>query len=93
MLPHREKRFVPIDGRAPYAWTVPPRSLLTVLLDELCYQSGPTGLMAGPNARAIVAVEAFMKWYEVATVGIVVKFVDATKDRPAHLLVSCKNTR
>ena len=47
---------------------------LVVLLNELCYQSGPAGLMAGPNTGAIVAVKVLMERHQIVPVWIGLEF-------------------
>jgi hypothetical protein len=49
---------------------------LTALLNKLGNQSRPSGLVARPDASAIVAMKVLMEIDEVAPVWIVLKFLD-----------------
>ena len=65
----------------------------SVLLDQFRDQRGPAGLMAGADARAIVAVEVFVKRDEIPPVRIVLKFLRTAENRPAAVFVAEKNPR
>ena len=45
----------------------------TVDLDELRHDPGPTGLMAGAQPGAVVAVEVFVKEDEILPVGVLLE--------------------
>ena len=47
------------------------------------HRAGPSGLVAGPNARAIVAMEVLIEEYQVAPVWIGLELLRAAVDRPA----------
>src|SRR5438445_13349080 len=47
------------------------------------YDSGPTSLVTGSDARAIVSMKVFVEKQIVLPVGIVLKFRNASKDGPA----------
>src|SRR5258708_33399220 len=54
----------------------------TEKLDQLCDHAGPTGLMAGPEARAVVAVEVLVEQDVILPLGIGLEFLRAAVHRP-----------
>ena len=61
------------------------RLLFSVLLNQFGDQRGPTGLMAGADAGAVIAMEIFVKGHEIAPVRVVLKFLGAAENRPASV--------
>src|SRR6476660_4195973 len=59
-----------------------------VNLDQLGYQSCPSGLMAGAQSGAVVTVKVFIEQDVVAPVGIALEFLCAAIDGPPPLLVA-----
>src|SRR6185295_8693294 len=55
--------------------------------------AGPSGLMAGAQARAVVAVEVLVEQEEIAPMRIVLELPDVPVDRPSAILVAQKNAR
>ena len=66
---------------------------IAVLLDQLGHQSCPPRLVAGSDARTVVAVEILVKGNEVAPMRVCLKFFRAAENRPASLLIEEKNAR
>ena len=50
---------------------------------SLAIKRGPTGLVAGADAGAVVAVEVFVERHEIAPMRVVLKFLRAAENRPA----------
>ena len=67
--------------------------LLAALLKQLGDQRGPSGLMAGPDAGAIVAVKILVEEDVIAEVRIGLKFLRATEYRPPAMLVAQEQMR
>src|SRR5271165_6596202 len=55
----------------------------TEKLDQLCDHTGPTGLMAGPEARAVIAVEVLVEKDVILPLGIGLEFLRAAVHRHA----------
>src|SRR5271157_1255756 len=53
----------------------------TEKLDQLCDHAGPTGLMTGPEARAVIAVEVLVEQDVILPVGIGLEFLRAAVHR------------
>ena len=51
-------------------------------LDQLCDHTGPTGLMTGPEARAVIAVEVLVEKDVILPMGIGLEFLHAAVHRP-----------
>ena len=62
-------------------------------VDQLGDQGGPSGLVAGPEARTVVAVEVFIKRNVVAPVGIGLKEPRPAQDRALAGRVAEKDPR
>lgn len=60
----------------------------TTLLNQLGYQRRPAGLVAGPNACAVVAVEVLVEQNIVAPVRVGLELVRAAKHRPLPVCVT-----
>src|SRR5271167_5173961 len=54
----------------------------TEKFDQLCDHAGPTGLMTGPEARAVIAVEVLVEQDVILPVGIGLEFLRASVHRP-----------
>lgn len=67
--------------------------LFTVLLEQLCDERGPAGLVACTDARAVISVKVFVEGDQVAPVRIGLKSRGAPKDRAASVSVKQKNSR
>ena len=65
--------------------------MLPLLLDQLRYQTSPTGLMTRADARAVIAVEIFMEGNVVAPVWVILKSLIAPEDRAASIFVAQEN--
>ena len=65
--------------------------LIAVLLNQLGDQRGPTGLVAGADAGAVVAVEIFVKGNQVAPVRIALKFFRAAENRAPSVFILKKD--
>lgn len=63
-------------------------SLLPTLLQQLGYESGPTGLVAGPDAGAVVTVKVFMEGYQVSPVRVRLKLLGPAENWTATIAVS-----
>jgi len=59
-----------------------------IKLDELGYQPGPAGLMAGAQSGTVVAVEVFVEQDVVTPVGIALESFRAAIHRPPAMLVA-----
>src|SRR5204863_6552190 len=66
---------------------------LSGLLQELSDQAGPAGLMACADARAVVAVEVFVKQNEVAPVRIVMIAAVAAVHRTSAVFILEEDAR
>ena len=51
-------------------------------LDQLCDHTGPTGLMTGPEFRAVIAVEVLVEKDVILPIGIGLEFLYAAVHRP-----------
>src|SRR5437899_5386772 len=67
--------------------------LLPALLQQLCDEPRPAGLVAGPDARAVVAVEVFVEEDQVAPVRVTLKFLGPPVDGTAPVLVAEEDSR
>src|SRR5262245_55286330 len=56
---------------------------LAALLQQLGHQARPAGLVAGPDASAVVPVEVLVEQEPVAPVGILLELLGAAEDRTA----------
>src|SRR5208283_2145934 len=54
----------------------------TETLAPLCDHASPTGLMAGPEARAVIAVEVLVEQDVILPLGIGLEFLRAAVHRP-----------
>ena len=63
-------------------------SVLSLLLDQLGYQSCPTCLVAGAKPGGIIAVEVFVKWDVIAPAGIVLEQLLSAKHWTAAILIT-----
>lgn len=63
------------------------------MVQQLCYQAGPAGLMAGSNAAAVIAVKVLIKEDMVSKVGIILHLVILAKDGPRTVAVPQKDVR
>src|SRR5579864_3136728 len=70
-----------------------PRESFSALLQKLGDQRGPAGLMARSQARAVVAVEIFVKQRIIAEIRIVLESLRAAEHRPAAAGVAQKQSR
>lgn len=61
-----------------------------VKLNDLGHESGPSGLVAGAQPGAIVAMEVFIEENVVAPVGIALEFIGAPIDGSSAVFVQCK---
>ena len=78
-----------IDKRGLPAHLQGPRGIQgTVKLDQFGHEPGPAGLMAGTEARAIIAVEVLVKEDVIAPVGIALELLTAAVDGAPALLVA-----
>ena len=75
--------------RLPTLLSVP---LLPTLLDQLCNQPRPAGLVAGTEARPIVPVEVFEVGQQVAPVRVGLELLRATVDRAAAVFTAQEGT-
>jgi len=62
--------------------------MLSLLLDQLCYQPCPTGLMAGAKPGGIITVEVFVEWNVITPVRIVLEQLLSTKHCAAAILIT-----
>ncbi len=60
-------------------------------LDQLCDHAGPTGLVACPEARAIIAVEVFVEEDVVLPMRIRLEFFGSAIDWPPARLIAQKD--
>src|SRR2546422_9064454 len=67
--------------------------LLPALLQQLCDEPRPAGLVAGPDARTVVAVEVFVEEDQVAPVRVTLKFLGPPVDGTAPVLVAEEDSR
>jgi hypothetical protein len=63
-----------------------------VLLDQFCDQSGPTRLVARADAGAVVAVEVFVEWDQIAPVRVVLEFFRAAENRSSLIHIAKKES-
>jgi hypothetical protein len=56
-------------------------------LDQFCDRAGPAGLMAGPQARAVVSVEVFVEQQVILPLRIGLEFLRASVNRPPSSLI------
>ena len=61
------------------------------MLNHFGYQAGPSGLMIGAEAGAVVSVEKFIKENEVAPVRIALEYLGVTVNGTAAGIVAEKN--
>src|SRR5258708_11423205 len=66
---------------------------LSTLLDKFCYQARPSGLMAGPDPRAGVAMNIFVKRNVIAPVRISLEFAGLSEHGAPAFPVTQKNLR
>ena len=83
--------MISIAGIAAWIALVSTTQLFAILLNQLCHQGGPAGLMAGTDARTIIAVEILVERNQVAPVRIVLKLLSAAEDRPPPVLIAAKD--
>ena len=62
--------------------------LFAALLEEFRHQCRPAGLVAGPNARAVVAMEVLIEQQQITPVRILLELLRAAVDRPAAAAVA-----
>ena len=84
--------MISIAGIAAWIALGSTTQLLAILLNQLCHQGGPAGLMAGADARTIIAVEILVERNQVAPVRIALKLLGIAEDRPSPILVARKDT-
>src|SRR5436190_15518678 len=60
-------------------------------VDQVRDQTGPSGLVAGADARAVVAVEMLVEQQVVAPVRIVLELLHAAENRALAVLVAFEN--
>ena len=61
------------------------------VFDQTADNPGPSGLMAGPDAGAVVAMEVLVKQQVVVPIRITLKFFGTTVHRPTAAFVAQKN--
>jgi len=61
------------------------------VFDQTSDDAGPSGLLAGADAGAIVAVEVFVEQQVVAPLGIALRFLRRAKDRPEAGFIAQKD--
>ena len=64
--------------------------LFAALLEQLGYQAGPAGLVAGAEAGAVVAVEVFVEQDVIAPMRVGLELVGAAEHGTAAVLVAKK---
>ena len=67
------------------------RLSFSILLNQFGDQGGPAGLMAGADTGAVIAMETFVKWDEIAPVRVVLKFLGAAENRSATVFIAQKD--
>ena len=67
-------------------------TLFAALLNQLGDQPCPAGLMTGPDARAVVAMKIFVKGHKVAPVGVSLKSLFRSKNRPSTIGILQKDS-
>src|SRR5882762_3578957 len=65
--------------------------LLPGLLEELCHEAGPPGLMTGAQPRSGVPMKIFVKQNQVSPPGILLKFLKRAVERPPSVAIAQKN--
>ena len=63
-------------------------ALFATLLQEFGHQRGPTRLVTGADAGAVIAVEIFVEQDQITPMRIVLKRLRTTVDRPAAVGVA-----
>src|SRR5207248_3600648 len=64
---------------------------LPALLEQFGDEAGPAGLMVGPKAGAVVAVEVFIEQNQIAPIGIALEDFGSPSDGPAARVVAQEN--
>jgi hypothetical protein len=67
-------------------------ALFATLLQEFGHQRGPTRLMTGADASAVIAVEVFVKQDQIAPMRIVLKRFRPAVDWPAAVGIPKEDT-
>ena len=63
------------------------------LVEQLCHEASPAGLMAGAQSRSSIAVKIFVKQNQVPPPGIILKFFKRAIHGPPSLFIPQKNVR
>src|SRR5215470_18964951 len=69
------------------------KSSLAALLEQLGDEARPAGLVAGADARAVVAVKVLVEEHEVTPVWVALEFLGAAVDGPASVGASQEDAR